>query len=83
MMHEEFLITHFCAYCKRTTKQLVKEISEHSFKKFTKSDFITWCEVCAYGSFMTKAEYKLIEPRMAVTIKAGGILWKAIQQLNV
>lgn len=82
MKYEDYLTIRFCNSCNRTTKQLVKELSEPRFKEITKSDYVAWCVVCSYGSFILRNEYKTLEYSQEVTTKAGGILWKAIQQLN-
>lgn len=82
MKYEDYLIPRFCNYCKKTTKQLVKEISEPKFKEFTKFDYAVWCVICSHGSLVAKDEYKELEYAKVVTTKAGGILWRALQQLN-
>lgn len=81
-LNQDYVITQTCNYCKQKIKHLIKEISESRFKELTKSEFITWCEVCCSGSFITKDKYKKLESTKEVTNKAGGILWKAMQHLN-
>lgn len=77
MRDGNYLLTRFCKPCKKSTKQLVKEVSELKFKEFTKSDYIAWCEICSHGSFVVKDEYNELKYTKEIATKAGGILWKA------
>lgn len=78
MRNEDYTVIYYCRKCRKFTKHLIKELSTNNFKVFTKSDYITWCEICSSGNFIRKDEYQEMKSTQEVTTKAGGILWKAL-----